>query len=69
MGANHLSNGNGVSVESYPEWELSASHLGLAVKELMEFYRDLTVRLKVSPVFVLSPPHLEKKRTKSQLQI
>lgn len=47
MGANHLSNGNGVSVESYPEWELSASCLGLTVKELMEFYKDLMVHLKI----------------------
>lgn len=49
MGANHLSNGNGVSVESYPEWELSASRLGLALKELMDFFffKDLMVLLKI----------------------
>lgn len=49
MAANHLSNGNGVSVQSYPEWELSASRLGPAVTELMEFYKDLMVALGFLP--------------------
>lgn len=58
-----------MSVESYHEWELSASRLGLTVKELMEFYEELMVRskifcpdVKVPPLFPLSEPHLERKQ-------
>lgn len=70
MGANHHSNGNGVSVESYPEWELSPSRPGLALKELMEFFffKDLMVHfyqdVKVSLLFSASEPRLERKKRK-----
>lgn len=54
MGTNHLSNGNGMSVEyytqSYPEWETGAlqskgvSRLAFAVTGLMDFYKEPMVR-------------------------
>lgn len=71
MGANRLSNGNGVSVQSYPEWELSASRLG-ACNGAHGVGEDLVVALGFLPRHkgpVTIPASFSKRKKKKERKI